>query len=215
MGWILAGRSGRREDLPSYPSMTAAWLACVRSPRTVKGMADLERDLLALAEATHHGFGFLAAYGLTWLVAGLLWRVKGSRIGAFAALFQGVVALPIALGLTALAATADRPDNPLLNALSIALSMGQILMIPLVVILIIAARYDIAVAALAATTAVHFVPYSWLYQSPVYIVIGVLIGVGTAVLVQRGLTHERSSGGGVCALTGGVLLVGAVVAYLL
>lgn len=215
MGWTLAARSRRREDLPSYPSMTTAGLACVQSPRTVNAMADLERGLLALAEATHHGFGFLTAYGLTWLVASLLWRVKGSRVGAYAALFQGMVALPIALGLTAVAATADRPDNPLLNSLSIALSMGQILMIPLVVILIIAARYDIAVGALAATTAVHFVPYSWLYQTPVYVVIGVLIGLGTAVLVQRGLTRERSSGGGVCALTGGVLLVGAVVAYVL
>lgn len=178
-------------------------------------MTDLESELAALAEATHHGFGFLAAYGLTWMVAGVLWRLKGARVGAFAALFQGMVALPIALGLTALAATADRPDSPLLNTLSVALSMGQILMIPLVVVLLIAGRYDLGVAAIGATTAVHFVPYSWLYQTPVYIVIGVLIGVGIAVLVQRGLARERSSGAGVCTLTGGVLLAGAVVAFVL
>lgn len=178
-------------------------------------MADLDSDLVALAEATHHGFGFLTAYGLTWVAAGLLWRVWGPRVGAYAALFQGMVALPLALGLTALAATADRPDNPLLDTLSVALSMGQLLMIPLVIILVIAGRFDVAVAAFAVTTAVHFVPYSWLYQTPVYLVVGVLIGVGTAVLVQRSLARERSSGAGVCALCGGVLLAGAVVALVL
>lgn len=178
-------------------------------------MADLERDLAALAEATHHGFGFLTAYGLTWVVAGVLWRTAGPRVGAYAALFQGMVALPVALGLTALAATAERPDNPLLTSLSIALSMGQLLMLPLAIILIIAGRLDVAVAALAATTAAHFVPYAWLYQTPVYIVIGVLIGVGTAVLVRRGLDRDRTSGGGVCLLTGGVLLAGAATAFVL
>ena len=40
-------------------------------------------------------------------------------------------------------------------------------------------------------------------------------GVGTAVLVRRGHVQERSSGTGVCLLTGGVLLAGATVAFVL
>jgi hypothetical protein len=48
----------------------------------------------ALGEATGHGWGFLAAYGLTWLACALLWRLQKPEVAAYATLFQGMVALP-------------------------------------------------------------------------------------------------------------------------
>src|SRR5690625_7480995 len=48
------------------------------------------------------GVAFLAAYGVTWLICGVLWRRASERVAAFATLFQGMVAFPVALGLSAL-----------------------------------------------------------------------------------------------------------------
>ena len=35
-----------------------------------------------LGEATGHGWGFLTAYGLTWLVCAVLWRRTSARVAA-------------------------------------------------------------------------------------------------------------------------------------
>jgi len=57
-------------------------------------MTNVGDYLVALATVNRHGFGFLLAYGLTWLLAALVWRTKGDRAGAYAALFQGMVRRP-------------------------------------------------------------------------------------------------------------------------
>lgn len=164
-----------------------------------------------LAVTNRHGFGFLAAYGATWLLAGLVWRVVGERIGAYAALFQGMVALPVAFGLTSVAAVGARPEDALLGSLSTYLAMGQLMVLPLVVVTVMARRWTQATAMLAATTAVHFLPYSWLYPTPVYTVMAVVLALATATLVRLEVRRGASSGALVCATTGVVLWVGAAV----
>lgn len=178
-------------------------------------MDDVDSYLQALATVNHRGFGFLAAYGTTWLVSAVLWRVLGTKVGSYAALFQGMVALPLALGLTALSATGARPQNPTLDQLAFYLSMGQLLVLPLAIVLIVRRQQLLAVAALATTTAVHFVPYSWLYGTPVYVVMGALVAVLVAVVVGRSTKGEQDAGAQICAGTGVLLLLGAVVAVLL
>lgn len=83
---------------------------------------DLAGDLAQLAVANRNGFSFLLAYGLSWLAAAGLWKRLGARIGAYAVLFQGVAALPLAFGLQVLASGGARPDNPLLDQLSLFLA---------------------------------------------------------------------------------------------
>lgn len=192
-------------------------------------MTDVGDYLSTLATVNRHGFGFLLAYGTTWLVAALLWWRLGPRVGAFAALFQGMVALPLALGLTALGAVGQAPDDPTMNALAIYLSMGQLLVIPLAVVLIVRGSYLVPVALLAAVVAVHFVPYSWLYGTPLYAVLGAVIAVAVAVVVGlqdrwvtdddgSGLVDEKSGripGALVCLSVGVPMALGGVIALLL
>lgn len=169
--------------------------------------------LSELALVNRHGFGFLLAYGATWMVAAGLGHRFGDRIGAYAALFQGMVGLPLGLGLTAVAATAPRPQDALLGQLSLYLSMGQLLVLPLAIVLVVRSRYLWAVSLLALVLAVHFVPYAWLYGTPVYLVVGAVVAVGTAVLVgvDRGIRQVPA----ICALTGSTLMLGGVAALLI
>lgn len=143
-------------------------------------------------------------------MAAALGRRFGPRVGAYAALFQGIVGLPLGLALTALAARAARPEDATLGPLSLYLSMGQLLVLPLAIVLIVRARYAVTVALLAVTLAVHFVPYSWLYRTPIYLGVGAVIAVGTAALVVA--RTEARQVWSVCAVTGSALIVGGAAA---
>lgn len=185
-------------------------------------MTDVNNYLDALATVNRHGFGFLLAYGLTWLLAALIWRTKGDRAGAYAALFQGMIALPIAFGLVALTAVGSRPGDPTMNMLSTYLAVGQLMVLPLVIVLVMSRRYTMAVAILAATTAVHFLPYTWLYQTPIYLVMAIVIAIVIPIFIrvedrrknndrgQQGDHRQKSVGVLICASTGAILLIGAV-----
>lgn len=176
----------------------------------------------ALGEATGHGWGFLAAYGATWLVCAALWRWTTPRTAAYATLFQGMVALPLALGLTALAASVDRPEVDGMNMLSVLLSAGQLLALPLVIFLVASRRYTLVPMAMAIVLVVHFAPYSWLYATPLYLIMGAVVSVGvTIAMAIKGRTDlpeaQRSAmqAGRASLITGLVLVASAIVAWFL
>lgn len=184
-------------------------------------MTDVGDYLSQLATVNRHGFGFLLAYGTTWLVSASLWWRLGPRVGAYAALFQGMVALPLGLGLTEVFAAGARPDDPTMNALSIYLAMGQLLMLPLAILLIVRRHYLLAVAVLAVVLAVHFVPYSWLYGTPLFAVLGGVITVAVTVILARqdhwGSEDEssgRTPGALVCLSVGVPMILAGVLALL-
>ncbi len=114
---------------------------------------------------------------------------------------------------TTVSARGARPADPTLNSLSIYLSTGQLLVLPFVIVLITRQRDAAAVATLAVTMAVHFVPYARLYAAPVYVVVAAVVALGTAVLFARD-SPERLAGPRICALTGATLLLGAAVALI-
>lgn len=184
-------------------------------------MIDVGDYLSALATVNRHGFGFLLAYGTTWLAAAALWWRLGPRVGAYAALFQGMVGLPVALALTALGADGEAPRDPTLTALSIYLAMGQLLVIPPVIVLIRRGTYVLAAALQAVVVAVHFVPYSWLYSTPVYVVGGLVIAVAVTVVLARQdrwageQPPGRTPGALVCLSVGVPMALGGLVALLL
>lgn len=182
---------------------------------SVPRVTDPGEYIEALATVNRNGFGFLLAYGLTWSIAGLLWRTKGERVGAYAALFQGMVALPLALGVTAATAVGTRPDDATMSSLSFFLAAGQLMMLPLVIVLVMARHHTVAVAVMAVVTAIHFFPYSWLYGTVLYVAIGLVIGVTTAVLMGRENQRAGSAGALICGTTGGTLLLGAIAALFL
>lgn len=182
-------------------------------------MDGVEQYLSQLAQVNRHGFGFLLAYGTTWTLAALVWRRFGPRAGAFAMVFQGMVAVPVALGLTALAATGPSPGHPVLESLSLYLIFSQLVMIPLVVVLIVRERYLTAAVVFTIVLAAHFVPYSWLYDTFLYAVLAALIAASAAVVVARqdrwGAEKERTAGFWLTLANGVILLAGGVVALAL
>lgn len=171
--------------------------------------------LNALSVVNRHGFGFLLAYGLTWLLAAFIWRTKGDRAGAYAALFQGMIALPLAFGLAALTAVGTRPVDPTMDMLSTYLATGQLMVLPLVIVLVMSRRYTMSAAILAVTTAVHFLPYTWLYQTPIYLVMAIVLAIVISMLIRLEDRRKQSSGMLICASSGVILLVGAVATFVI
>lgn len=179
----------------------------------------------ALAAATGHGWGFLTAYGLTWLICGVLWRRAGPRVGAYATLFQGMLALPVALALTAVTPGPARPVLEGMEGLSIMLACGQLLGLPVVIYLVAVGRLTIVPLVMVVLLVVHFAPYSWLYSTPLYAVMGAAVSLG-AVAAMASATRGAQAGeevaaaqstgaGRVCLSTGAIMLVSAAVAAVL
>ncbi len=175
---------------------------------------DLTESLVRLAEQNLSGIAFLTAYGVTWTVCGIAWRTVAERTAAFVTLFQGMVAFPAALGLSALigAIGGDRPVADEITQLSILIGTSQLLGLPFLVYLVVKHQYALLPYAFAAITAMHFVLYSWLYQTPLYIVMAVVIAVGTTVVMLTAPEDRpRAAPIRVSLLTGGTLLATAAV----
>lgn len=99
---------------------------------------DTQHDL---ADVNYRGAAFLLAYGVTWLVCAALWRAASSRATAYATLFQGMVAFPVALGASfALGMFENRPGEGILTQLGVLVAMSQLLVLPLLIALVITGR---------------------------------------------------------------------------
>lgn len=176
-------------------------------------VVELVESLSLLAAQNMSGFAFLAAYGVTWLVCAVIWLRATERVAAFATLFQGMVALPAALGLSALigAIGGERPVPDEITQLSVLVGTSQLLGLPFLIYLVVKHRYTLVPFAFAAITSMHFVLYSWLYQTPVYIVMAVVISLGTATVMFAAAEPERpATPARVSFLTGGILLATAL-----
>src|SRR5690625_2277104 len=173
---------------------------------------ELVDSLSRLAEQNIFGLAFLTAYGLSWLACGIIWTRATERVAAYATLFQGLVAFPLALGLSALigAIGQTRPVNDAITQLSVLIGTSQLLGLPLLIYLVIKRHYALVPVVFATITAIHFVLYSWLYQTPLYIGMAVLIALATTtVMATAPEDNARSGPARVCGVTGGLLLVTA------
>ena len=181
---------------------------------------DEYRDALALA--TGHGWGFLAADGLTWTAAAVAWRRWGRRIGAYVTLLQGLVALPVALLVTAVTVGSDRPDLAGMDSVSVFLAVGQVLGLPIVISLVTRGKFEQVPTAMVLLVAVHFAPYSWLYATPLYLVMGAAVAVGSVLAdasARRDGAPETAcdavAAERICLSTGAVMLASAAAALAL
>lgn len=178
---------------------------------------DVIPSLESLAEQNVSGVAFLLAYGVSWLVCGLIWTRAGERTAALATLFQGLVAFPLALGLSWLigAIGQDRPVSAALTQLSVLIGTSQLLGLPLLVLLVVRREYSWVPVTFATICAMHFVFYSWLYRTPVHLVLAVLIvALATTVTLTAPADRPRSGPARVCLATG-MLMLGAVGVLLL
>lgn len=177
-------------------------------------MTTLPDVLTRLAETNYRGAAFLLAYGVTWMICGVAWRRLRPRLATFVTLFQGMVALPAALGASAMLGMFDRrPDEAMITQLGVLVAMSQLLVLPLLIVLTAKGFYTLVPLCFAASSAIHFVPYAWLYQTPLYIVMPVALAIGLAAVTAMSVSADRSEvlstdgASRVCYLTGLILLL--------
>lgn len=101
------------------------------------------------------------------------------------------------------------------------LASGQLLALPLVIFLVVRHRYTLVPFAMTIIVVVHFAPYSWLYATPVYLVMGGVVSLGAVVAMaaagrDRDTEEDRTvaQAGATSLTTGAVLVLSAVVAWL-
>lgn len=182
----------------------------------------IEQYIEELSAATRHGWGFLAAYGVTWLACWWAWSKWSERTAAYFTLFQGMVALPLALALTSATSGPARPMLPGMDYLSVLLASGQLLGLPIVIYLVSKSSFTSVPLAMVLLLVVHFAPYSWLYATPLYLVMGATLSIAAVVATStagRGERESRDEGvagaGRVCLTTGVGMLISSGVALTL
>lgn len=167
-----------------------------------------------LAKTNLSGAPFLFAYGMTWIICGVLWRKLRASTAAIATLFQGMIALPFALSIMFLiGAFVNRPDTGELNNLVIIIAMSQLLVLPLLIVMYRKQHYFLIPYVFSTAGAIHFLMYSWLYQSISYIIMPILIAIAISIIYfldsdSKGLSASGASKA--CLATGVILLLNAV-----
>lgn len=173
----------------------------------------MEEILNQLAVLNYSGAPFLLAYGITWSICGWIWMRFRSFIAALITLFQGMAALPAALLVMFLiGAFEQRPDTGILNDLVIIISMSQLLALPLLVAIYRKKHFTFIPFVFSLVGAVHFLMYTWLYQTPAYIVMAVLISLVLSVIYGRkadadGISTNQAAAA--CFATGLLLILNA------
>jgi hypothetical protein len=166
--------------------------------------------LESLAAQNIYGISFLVAYGATWIICGILWLKAKPRTAALCTLFQGMVAFPLAMAISyAIGAfDQDRPVEATITQLSILIGTSQMLGIPLLIYLFVKKHFTLMPYVFAAICSMHFVLYSWLYQTPFYIIMASLISVGaTVIMLANNKAEDQNKASLVSFFTGGSMLV--------
>jgi hypothetical protein len=129
------------------------------------------------------GAPFLFAFAGSLLICAVLGFVLPLETAALILMFQGNVALPVALFLERRMGTRRMAkDNPL-RPLSVQLALSQVLALPAA---FLAYSYHPALvpAALAAIVGCHFLPYAWLQRTRAYAVLAVAVSIGAYALTM-------------------------------
>jgi hypothetical protein len=154
------------------------------------------------------GFPFLLVFGIVWIAGGVLSYVVPGELAGWVYVFLGMPAMPIAIALDRRLGyvRATEPD-PLLP-LTLQILFVQIVAFPAILLVWNATPQHLPVA-FAAIVGAHFLPFQWVYRTPIYGFLGVAVAVGPFVLaVLTGPAALHYTGFWV----GGALLVGAAAA---
>lgn len=175
---------------------------------------DIVTSLEQLAIHNVYGISFLIAYGVTWIICGIIWLKAGSRTAALCTLFQGMVAFPIAIALSfAMGALGqDRPVDESITQLSIFIGTSQLLGLPLLIYLFVQKQFTLMPYVFAAICSMHFMLYSWLYQTPFYVIMAALISIGaTVIMLVNSSAKDRKKASLVSLFTGSIMLITVLV----
>jgi len=167
-----------------------------------------------LAKTNLSGAPFLFAYGITWIICGVLWVKLRASMAAIATLFQGMFALPVALFIMfMIGAFVNRPETGELDSLVIIIAMSQLLVLPLLIVMFRKQHYFLIPYVFSTVGAVHFLMYTWLYQTISYVIMPVLIVIAISIIYYLNSDSKGLSASGAskaCLATGAILLLNAV-----
>lgn len=146
-------------------------------------MHDIDVARTDATRSSGGGIAFLIAYGTTLLIAGALAFFLPQDIAALVVLFQGGVALPLAFALERVMGFPPMVEDNPLRTLSIQMAMTQVLALPAVIIV-----YELNPAYVPAVFGAigggHFLPYAWLHRTRIYIVLGIIVSLGSFALMM-------------------------------
>jgi hypothetical protein len=145
-------------------------------------MNDINGALSDVAASSHRGLAFLLAFGSCWLLCGILAHWLTPKKTALLVIFQGAVGLPLSFAFQRwLGFPKADPSNPLIPLL-IYVAASQSIAIP--VVLFMYKRMPTHVAPVfASILGAHFLPYVWLQQSRVYLVLSIAVSLGAWVVM--------------------------------
>lgn len=146
------------------------------------GYPGFDRALNEVSASSAGGAPFLIAYGTTFLITGVLSFFISLEVAALIAMFQGVVALPVAFWLERQMGTQRMSaDNPL-KTLSGQMAVSQALGIPALIVV-----YNLNPAmvpvVLAGFGGAHFLPYAWLHRTRLYLFMGSAVALGAFLVL--------------------------------
>jgi hypothetical protein len=174
----------------------------------VKPPSDIDRIREQGILSSLAGFPILVTFAFVWLVAGALSYVVPPAIAPWIYLCLGVPAMPVAIALERrLGYIPPVTPDPLLP-LTLQILFVQIVAFPAILLVWETAPAYVPVA-FAAIVGAHFLPFQWVYRTPLYGVLGVVVAVGPfllALLFGRRALHYTGF------FVGAALLVGALLA---
>lgn len=154
------------------------------------------------------GFPFLLIYSFVWIAAGALSYVVPSSFAPWLYLLGGVPAAPLAIALERRVGYIRITGPDPLLPLTLQILFVQIVAIPAVMIVWSLAPNYVPVA-FAAVVGGHFLPFQWVYRTPLYGVLGVVVAGGAyligALFGQKSIHYTGF-------FVGAVLLAGAFLA---
>jgi hypothetical protein len=154
------------------------------------------------------GFPFLTVYSIVWITAAALSYVVPSHVAPWLYLLGGIPAAPIAIAIERRVGYVRVAGPDPLLPLTLQLLFVQIVAFPAVMLVWDLAPNYVPVA-FAAVVGAHFLPFQWVYRTPLYGILGVVVS-GGAYLV--GAFSGKAAIHYTGFFVGAALLVGAFLA---
>ncbi len=180
-------------------------------------LMEIETVLTELAELNKYGVAFLMSFGVTWLICGVFWKRASESTAGYATLFQGLIALPVALLISySMGALTERPGGDIFTELVMTIAMSQMLILPLIIVMQAKKQHTLIPFVFSTSLTIHFVMYFWLYQTWIYIAMSVVIAAGAAAIYSMGVEKSRvmpakKSAGQCCFFTGSTLIATGII----
>ena len=127
------------------------------------------------------GFPFLLVMGFAWIAAGVASYWVPADLAPWMYPLLGMPGIAIAIALERRIGYVHADRSNVLLPLALQVLAVQLVAFPAVAIVADMAPHYLPVA-FAAVVGAHFLPFHWIYRTPVYSVLGIVVAVGPYVL---------------------------------